>query len=476
MSIYDIIQELNQENGSNYKMDVLRKHKDNELLKRVLKMTYDKVDFTYGISQNTWDINDIMIGESTSGMGSFDPDDMDLDFALDILGSKFATREWTGHDARDAYRDLLYACDYHTSQIVMGIVNRDLRINMGRSNINKVFKGLIVKPVYMRCGLFGKGKSKINPTGSFVQLKADGTYREFTVENSAVLCNSRSGEVYEYPHANDVLEQYRDGHYIGELTVVQEGKTLDRATGNGLINSYNDKISKAETDEEKRAIEVAPNAVIVLELWDYVTLEEYTGAANKVKGTTPYHERLAALYEITGYSQDSSDMPIVQVIETHQVDSVEEALAYCTSWMEQGLEGAIWKDRDAIFRDGTSPHQEKMKIEFSLDVRITGFKPGTPGTKREGRIGSIEFATDDGRVKGYASGFSDQQLDDMDARREEILGAIMTVTCSDITRGRSNEHYALSHPRFVELRNDKTETDTLERIFETKQMAMDVGA
>jgi hypothetical protein len=94
------------------------------------------------------------------------------------------------------------------------------------------------------------------------------------------------------------------------------------------------------------------------------------------------------------------------------------------------------------------------------------------GTKREGKIGSIEYATDDGKVRGYASGFTDAELDDMDGRREEILRQIMTLTCSDITRGRNNEHYALSHPRFVELRTDKTETDTLERIFEAKRMAM----
>jgi hypothetical protein len=63
----------------------------------------------------------------------------------------------------------------------------------------------------------------------------------------------------------------------------------------------------------------------------------------------------------------------------------------------------------------------------------------------------------------------------MDGRRVELMGAIMTLTCSDITKSRSNEHHALSHPRFVELRDDKTETDTLERILEAKQMAMAVG-
>jgi DNA ligase-1 len=456
MPIYNIIQELNENNGANYKMDVLRKHADNKLLQRVLKMTYDKVAFTYGISQNTWDITDIMIGGQTSGMGSFDPDDMDLAFALDILDEYFAKRKFTGHDARDAYRDLLYACDYETAEVIMAIINRDLRINMGRSNINKVFKGLIVKPVYMRCGLFNNGKkSNINPEGSFVQLKADGTYREFTVENGAVICNSRSGESYDYPLINTHLTYLEDGHYIGELTVrLADGTICDRATGNGLIKS----------------MELPDGADIVLDLWDYVTLEEYTNAANKIKGTTPYHERFATLVEYIG-----EDCPYIHVIETHVVNTIGEAMQHCVAWMEAGLEGGVWKDKGAIFRDGTSPQQEKMKLEIEVDVRIIGFKAGTVGTKREGKIGSLEYATDDGKVKGFVSGFSDKELDDMDGRRDEILNAIIALTCNDITKGRSNEHYALSHPRFNEIRTDKTETDTLERILETKQMAMAMG-
>jgi DNA ligase-1 len=450
MSIYDIIQELNAENGSNYKMDVLRKHADNELLQRVLKMTYDKVDFTYGITMKN------IIQHPLEIVGS----DYSLEDALNILEDEFATRKITGHAAIAELEGLLYVLDVSDAEIITKIINRDLRINMGRSNINKVFKGLIVKPVYMRCGLFDKGKkSKINPKGSFVQLKADGTYREFTVENGAVICNSRSGESYDYPILSQTLETYQDGHYIGELTVrLADGTICDRATGNGLIKS----------------MELPEGAAIVLDLWDYVTLEEYTNAANKIQGTTPYHQRLQTLLSIVG--EELSPTPVdINVIETHVVNTIGEAMKHCVAWMEAELEGGVWKDKDAIFRDGTSPQQEKMKLEIDADVRIIGFKPGTIGTKREGKIGSIEYATDDGKVKGFASGFSDKELDDMDARRYEILNAIMSLTCSDITKGRSNEHYALSHPRFNEIRTDKTETDTLERIQETKRMAMTMG-
>jgi len=443
--IHLIIQELNLENGSNYKMDVLRKHADNELLQRVLKMTYDKVAFTYGITMK----NVTLRPSNPNPTG-------DLEWALTVLEKEFANRNTTGNDALYMLDDVLWNLSDDNRDIVAKVLTRDLRINMGRSNINKVFKGLIVKPVYMRCGLFSeKTRGKINPEDSFVQLKADGTYREFTVENNEVICNSRSGESYDYPLINAHLKYLEDGHYIGELTVrLADGTICDRATGNGLIKS----------------MDLPAGAEIVLDLWDYVTLEEYTNAANKIKGTTPYHRRFETLVDYIG-----EDCPYIRVIETHIVYTVAEALQHCAAWMEQGLEGAIWKDHNAIFRDGTSPQQLKLKLEIDADVRITGFKPGTVGTKREGKIGSIEFATDDGNVKGFASGFTDAELDDMDARREELMGQVMTVTCSDITRGRSNEYYALSHPRFVELRDDKTDTDTLERIFETKDMAMAVG-
>lgn len=452
-SVYDIINELNENNGSNYKMDVLRKYSDNELLKRVLKMTYDKVAYTYGITMKNVrycpDAPMLSIGSKS------------LEQGLDILEKELATRNTTGNDAIELL-ELTFMSMFHLdAEVLKKVIDRDLRINMGRSNINKVFKGLIIKPLYMRCGLYNSTTAgKINPKGAYIQLKADGTYREFTVENGEVLCNSRSGEVYEYPVLNETLSTYPDGHYIGELTVRgKDGRPLDRATGNGLINSDN-----------------PPHDDIVLDLWDYVTLEEYTNAANKIKGTTPYKERFQKLVSIVNPKMSVGyDAGNVRIITTYIVNSIKEALQHVTQWMNDGYEGGILKDADAIFRDGTSTQQLKLKLEIEVEVRITGFKPGTVGTKREGKIGSIEFATDDGKVKGFASGFSDKELDDMDSRRDDFLNQVMSVSCNDITKGRNNDYYALSHPRFNEIRTDKTETDTLERILEMKQSAMEIG-
>jgi DNA ligase 1 len=456
-SIKAILDELNLENGSNYKMDVLKKYTDNKLLQRVLKMAYDRVTFTYGITMKN-------IAEISNYSG-----DIDLETALNVLENEFSTRKTTGNAAILMLEQTLFGLSADDAYVIEKILMRDLRINMGRSNINKVFKNLIVKPVYMRCGLFtldktveGKLKKgtfrKIEQKGAYCQLKADGTYREVTVENGKVSYNSRSGESYDYPVLSDAFESLPDGKYIGELTVIRDGKVLNRSEGNGLINSSN-----------------PPHNEIVIDLWDYVTLLEYSNAANKIKNTTPYSERYNKLVEIVTESNPEVQLDSnIRIIETKIVQSFAEALKYTSEWMNEGLEGAILKDANALFRDGTSAEQLKLKLEIDAEVRITGFIEGRAGTSRVNTFGSMTFENDEGTVKGSCSGFTDAQLLDFNSRREELIGQVITVQFNDITKGRDSVVYALSHPRFIEVRTDKSETDTLERMIESKDMAMNL--
>jgi len=446
--IHAIIAELKADNGTNYKMDVLKKHKDNALLQRVLKMTYDKATFTYGVSRRA-------LGEREANKRAAD---ILLEEALTELEQKFCTRETTGNAAIERLRTIWGALSDDEAEVFAGIINRDLRINMGRSNINKVFKGLIVKPIYMRCGIYNeKTAKKFDPKGAFVQLKADGTYREFLVENGQVTCVSRQGEECEYPEINEVLLGIGvEAAFFGELTVYRNGELLDRATGNGVL----------------RKNEIPDDCKVVFDCWDAVSLKEYNGAINKVKGKVPYKNRWEVVQRLfPSFHQDPLENP-VRAIECIEIANMTEALEFTAEVMNRGLEGTIIKERSAIFRDGTNPQQLKLKLEIDVDVRITGFHEGTPGTVREKTFGAMTFETDDGEIKGRTSGFSNDQLEDFNSRREELIGQVMTVTCNDITKGRDNDYHALSHPRFVEIRTDKAETDTLQRALDSKEMAM----
>ncbi len=452
-SVFEILNELNQENGQNYKLAVLKSYKDHELFRRVLQMTKDRVRFKYNLSVSRWvkgDMKDeIWNPENTI--------QYTLTEALDFMEFKLATRELTGNAAIAAMHNVLCGLSPNDKDVVLKVLNRDLKINVGTTQINKVFSGLITRPIYMRCGLYNeKTASKINPDGAIVQLKADGTYREFVVDDEGnVTALSRSGIDYEYPVHFQIMSSWPAGHYFGELTVLDEdGNLMNRMEGNGLLNS----------DE-------VPHERVVLDLWDYVTPQEYDLVRQKKKCSIPYNKRLETLQTIL----DNAPTDRIKMIETHRVSSIKEALQHCSRWMTEGLEGAILKDATSVFRDGTNPQQLKLKLEISVEVRVTGFQEGTIGTVREKTFGALEFATDDGMIRGRCSGFTDKQLEDFNSRREEIIGQIMTVQCNDLSKARGNEHYALTHPRFIELRTDKTETDTLERVFEIREMAMNVG-
>lgn len=442
-TVHEIIAELNESNSTNHKLAVLKKYQDHERLKQVLQMTYDQVAFTYGMSLEQ--IEKFPVQETQT---------MSLEIAMASLLHNFCTRKVTGHAALQLASNIIGSLSEQDANLLKKIINRDLRINAGSTLINKVFPGLITKPVYMRCDVYNSKTAKNIAFPAIVQLKADGTYREITVDSGNVSARSRSGENYDYPVLFEAFKDYPDGVYVGELTV---RGIPDRAKGNGLINS----------DEP-------PHDDIVIQLWDYITIDEYKQAGLKDKknpNKTTYNERWNALNAIE-FTRPSKN---IEMIPAFNVDTLKEALEACSSWMNDGYEGAILKDLNAVFKDGTSKQQLKLKLQIDAEMRITGFTEGSKGTKREGKIGAIEFANDEGTIKGRTSGFSDEQLDYFTNHQNELLNKIMTVQFNDLTKAEGNDYYALSHPRFIEIRDDKDETDTLEKVLALREMAMELS-
>jgi DNA ligase-1 len=449
--IHNILSELNESNSTNHKLATLKKYKNDELLKRVLKMTYDNVEFTYGVT-----VPQVEKFASSSTTNTLTPGTTSLEYALDVLEEQLSTRAVTGRAALQVVSDLLATMNPADAALLKKIINRDLRVNFGKTLIVKVWPSLIKKPVYMRCDVYGPNTSAGIKFPAYVQLKADGTYREFTVTQGVSTSRSRSGEYYEYPVIFEQLSSYPDGVYIGELTV---SGVDDRAKGNGMINSDD-----------------PPHDLIVLDLWDYVTHEEYAAAGTKDKKNAPtktYAERWAELTSIVGSSSTGVHKNI-RLIDTHVVNSMKEALAITSGYMNAGHEGSVLKGTTGTFKDGTSKQQLKLKLKIDCEMRITGFQEGTPGTKREGKIGSILFENDEGTIKGKTSGFTDEELDEFTSKQDELIGKIITVQFNDLSRAEGNDYYALSHPRFIEIRNDKITTDNLETVLKLREMATEL--
>ena len=428
----DILNELNESNSSNYKLDILKKYKDNSELKKLLELTYNRNKYNFNVSKNCIIKDNPSILES-NGSKTVD----ELLSALEILGGGTIR----GNEAHQFVYNHLKCLDNDNKEIFLNVLGRDLKIGLNVKSINKVFKNLIPKPNYMRCAVLSEKTLKKINFPAFIQLKMDGTYREIHVADGQVSGKTRSGEEYFNPVLFKEMENFPNGFYTGELTI--EGES--RFTGNGLINSLN-----------------PPYEKITFTVWDYLTDEDYLE-----KSKTPYYSRFESLSDIIEKHKSNR----VKLVPNHEVNSIDEALKYVSDWMEQGLEGGVLKDKNNVFKNGTSGTQLKIKLKVDAEMRITGFTDGTIGTKREGKIGAIQFSNDEGTIKGQCSGFSDEELDLFTKNKDNLIGRIISVEFNDIVKSESNDYYALSHPRFIEIRNDKDETDTLEKVIQLRDMA-----
>ena len=48
----DILNELNESNSSNYKLDILKKYQDDSIFKKLLELTYNRNKYNFNISKN----------------------------------------------------------------------------------------------------------------------------------------------------------------------------------------------------------------------------------------------------------------------------------------------------------------------------------------------------------------------------------------------------------------------------------------
>ena len=433
--IIEILKEINESNSTNYKLSVLKKYKDNTELAKILKYTYDCVSYVYGVSKKS--ILNFPSNDSETDRFTYPR-------MFDLL-EKLADRTFTGHKALSVCRDFIDHTLPERADLFLKIISHDLRLNISTKTINKVWKDLIQKPHYCRCDVFGTKSSKNIHFPAIIQLKCDGTYREALVADGKVTFRTRSGE----PSFNPVLEKemanLENGVYTGEWTIGNaDDPSANRSEGNGLINSDN-----------------PPYEDIIFTVWDKLTVDEYNCSGE----SRIYGERLNHLKDIL----NNSDVNHIKVVPSYEVNDIKSALEKVSQWMSNDLEGGVLKDINMLFKNGTSKQQLKIKLKVDAEMRITGFSNGTG--KRQGKVGAIIFENDEKTIRGKCSGFSDKEMGDFTQNKELYIGKIISVEFNDLIKAEGHEYYALSHPRFIEIRKDKDETDSLEKVKKLCEMA-----
>jgi hypothetical protein len=333
--------------------------------------------------------------------------------------------------------------------VVSRILRKDLRCGVAAKTINKVVPGLVFRVSYQRCATADHvDKIKYKP-GAILQLKAncmfayllpDGSFMTRKGERCSIPGNPVSSFVAGLPGLNDKVLACEIG------IVGNDGKFLNRAESNGLINAFFKGGGDTSLISRIRAY-----------TWLYLTKEEFLNGEGKVPYRYMWDDLVNRLPPI--------NTPILP-IPSWYVRSLDEARAKTNELIQLGEEGAVlksmsdeflWRDEDPSF------FQVKLKAESDAEFEIISTYEGDPKKKYAGMLGGIRVRSSDGViVTDCGGGFTDAQRKQGCEHWNSLVGKIVTIKFNGVTLPNEDGKCALDHPRFIEVRYDKVEADSSE--------------
>ena len=441
--ILSILQELEANPSRNFKIELLTKNKDNELLKEVCRLANDPFTQFYQRQIPAY-INITQLPN-------------DLEWALVEL-SMLSSRIVTGNAAKEHLSFVLSNISENDAKVIERIIQKDLKCGVSTSTTNKVWKNLIPEFPCMLCSPFEQKLVDKIKFPAIVQKKEDGMRFNAIVKfdddfYGTVEFRSRNGKEITLLGSLEEefidLADHKDTVFDGELLVYDtmetdsKGNICDRQTGNGILNkAVKGTISKQEADR------------VVATLWDQIPYEDFIAG----KCDQPYSYRFRQLKNLI-YKLSKFKLRKLDLVETFEVDSLEQTQRIFQNYLDDGDEGIILKDPNSLWENKRSKGQIKFKAELDCDLKVVSVIGGTG--KYIDAIGSLYCESADGVVKVYVgSGLTDEQRY---APPSDYYGKIIAVKYNArITNVQGEESLFL--PIFLEVRNDKETADMSNKI------------
>ena len=444
-SVHQNMLKIKDTKSTNAKISLLSEMLLNsEDFKRTIVLMYD--DFKH------FKVNKLPKKMKVSG-GLLAPSSSNHNQELFAYLEKLASQKGTSNSDKQALCKLA-SIDAETYEVVTRIINKDAKCGIGGKSINKAMAGLLFLMPYCRCSTEKAKMGNIDyERGAIGQEKADGMFVNNIIDrDGGVLFRSRNGNVvHQLDHLKEFFHKtpkdYRDTVYMGELLIMIDGKILPRQKGNGILSSC------LQNTADPR---MAKHAII--KLWDAVPQKQFWAGESEIA----YKFRLGRVANFVKKMNNIQPNTLLSKIESKSLHSLEEAQAFYKRLRLEGKEGAIIKNQLAKWKDHTSPDQVKMKNVSDAELRITGWEYGKSDTRFKDCMGSVQLKSDDNLIFVSVSGFKDhERLYDWDER----VGKIATLEYDGIITDKNKPGvYSLYLPRNLEMRPDRSDTDTLKSL------------
>lgn len=437
-TVYQILEEVAATPSKNEKEAILKQHADNEVLKECFRLAYSPIIKFYQKQLPN-------VSEFEGALGT-------LETALSSLPNLY-NRVYTGNEAKQYLQQLLYCTLPEDRSVLERVVLQDLKVGCKDATINKVWKGLIVKPPRLGAASMNeKSLAKLHKIKNLaLELKSDGTYLS-SICGEVSTCMTRNGSPISIPTLQEHLSCGAFNGFALEAEMVYSLEKATRESGNGIVT----KIVKGTASEEE--MEGA-----MLQVWDCIDVNFYQPKGEYKVSNRERRKLLEDMMErYEMWCRSVNTEPKIFLIERHENVTVEEAFELFEGHVRAGLEGSVAKDMDASWKDvGKPAFNIKIKRKEPADLKVVGTYLAEVGSKYEGMLGGFHCESECGEIKvNVGSGFSEED------RVEYLNNPPPIIECEydSITEDKKTKQKSLFLPIFKRTRWDKSVADTLPEI------------
>ncbi len=430
------------------KLALLEAKKDNEDLQTMFLRAYDWEE-TFGLRVKFFKLDDVISQRTKPLFGSAAKDTTSPWNAFNLLLNKYRDRLLTGKAAKDAWGQLALRLSDRERVWFSRIINRDLKIGIDRTTIEKVWPDLI-RPFGVQLAREVIDKDGVNVMDSIpnekdpwmqwpvlLEPKLDGMRVVIEYDPKGPTCTAFSREGHVLPYVQDIMDslaEYLVQHLDEPFWIDTEAFYKDWNTTLSLVK-------KEEISAEERS-------KLVFHCFDMPHTLKLDERPLRVRRLM-----LFLLFKQTAKRKETfAGHPNFAVLTNAKAENMEELFVVYNKQLDDGHEGCMVKFLESPYRAKRTNAWLKLKPTITVDAEIVGFEAGDVATKNEHRLGAFVVRRGDtGEVCRVGGGFSDAKRDEFWQNRDELLGKIIEFK----EQGARGSVAKASFPRFVRLRLDR---------------------
>ena len=421
------VTEINESNGRLYKQSVLQRYKDDEIVKRYLKIAFDPF-MVFGIS--TKKLSKIVPGSGVT----------EVESVFDLFDYLEKHNTGTDRDISICQEVLSHVntWDRDAGTVLEALICKDLSIGCDSKSINKEMPNLIPTfNVQLANKYFDKPQYVEGKTFA-ITTKIDGGRIIALKENGQVSFYTRAGQKYEglVDLESEMLRLMPDNTCLdGEITLLVRGNLSSK-------DAYKETMKIVRTkDKEKHGIKML--------VFDCMTADEFKNQ----NCTNDYTVRRADA-ELLFNQGDFQYFELLPIL--YRGSDTSEITRILEEEVSNGEEGIMINICDAPYEFKRTNGLLKVKKMQTMDLEIIGFEEGEG--RLAGKLGAVLVRYKNGNVVKVGSGFSDDLRVTIWANQSDYLGNICEVQYFEETTNADGGE-SLRFPIFKDFRPDKTEAD-----------------